>query len=127
MVDSSDWKIRGNVHRDAKVFREVLEGEDRTAFEREFRGALWEVAQDFDTSHIDEVLLRWWGSAVNAAQPITDEERDAIERAERGDFSKVWQQDTDGTFWQRDESGVLWRRDEHGVHRETDSGLRMDG
>ncbi|SDK46049.1 hypothetical protein SAMN04487820_10884 [Actinopolyspora mzabensis] len=69
MVDSGDWKIQDSVHRDAKVFREVLEGEDRTAFEREFRGALWEVTED----------------------------------------------------------GLLRRRDEHGVHRETDSGLRVDG
>ncbi|NYH77069.1 hypothetical protein FHR84_000383 [Actinopolyspora biskrensis] len=125
MVDKSDWKIQGNVSRDAQVFREVLDEEDRPVFEREFRGALWEVARDFDTSHIDNVLIRWWGRAVDAAQPITDEERDAIARAERGDFSKVWQHDTDGTSWQEDENGIIWRKEENGaIHREAPSGLK---
>ncbi|SDO99285.1 hypothetical protein SAMN04487905_101365 [Actinopolyspora xinjiangensis] len=124
--DRTHWKIQGNVTRDAQLFRAILEGEDRAQFEREFRQALTRVSEDFDTSHIDHVLNRWWGSAVDAAQPITDDERDAIERAERGDFSRVWQHDTDGTSWRRDENGVLWRRDEHGVHRETETGLRAD-
>ncbi|SDQ12911.1 hypothetical protein SAMN04489718_0373 [Actinopolyspora saharensis] len=36
---------------------------------------------------------------------VLDEERDAIARTERGDFSKVWTLDTDSTFWRRDEKG----------------------
>ncbi|WP_052428620.1 DUF6247 family protein, partial [Actinopolyspora erythraea] len=104
----------------------VLEGEDRAEFEREFRQALTKVSEDFDTSHIDDVLNRWWGHAGMTAQPITDDEQDAIERADRGDLSKFWTLDTDQTFWKRDENGDLWRGDENGTYRETESGLRTD-
>ncbi|SDO99229.1 hypothetical protein SAMN04487905_101363 [Actinopolyspora xinjiangensis] len=124
--DRTHWKIQGNVTRDAQLFRAVLEGEDRAEFEREFRQALTRVSEDFDTSHIDHVLNRWWGHAGMTAQPITDDERDAIERADRGDPSKFWTLDTDQTFWKRDENGDLWRSDENGTYRETESGLRTD-
>jgi len=47
----------------------VLDGENRAAFEEEFRAALAEVAETFDVDRLNRVVRRWWPRAVLDANP----------------------------------------------------------
>ncbi|MGH4017714.1 MAG: DUF6247 family protein [Pseudonocardiaceae bacterium] len=47
----------------------ALDGENRAAFEEEFRTALIEVAETFDVDRLDQVVWRWWPRAVLDANP----------------------------------------------------------
>jgi len=47
----------------------ALDGENRAAFEDEFRTALAEVAETFDVDRLSQVMRRWWPRAVLDAHP----------------------------------------------------------
>ncbi len=47
----------------------ALDGENRAAFEAEFRAALVEVAETFDVDRLTQVARRWWPRAVLDAHP----------------------------------------------------------
>jgi hypothetical protein len=69
-------------------------------FEAEFRSALALAAQNLDLSGPQVVLAHWQAVAVMAANPLTDEEREQIERAKAGDVSGLlsWHQDENGSW-----------------------------
>jgi Family of unknown function (DUF6247) len=56
-------------------------------FEAEFRSALALAGKDFDLSKPQAVLTHWQAMATMAANPLTDQEREQLERARAGDFS----------------------------------------
>jgi len=47
----------------------ALDGENRAAFEEDFRAALAEVAETFDVDRLSQVVRRWWPRAVLDANP----------------------------------------------------------
>ena len=59
-------------------------------FGAEFRIALAEADDDFDTSRIDQVLNRWWGVAHLRLNPPTAEEGAVAEMLATGDFGPAW-------------------------------------
>lgn len=69
-------------------------------FEAEFRSALALAAENLDLSGPQAVLAHWQAVAMMAANPLTDQEREQIERAKAGDFSGLltWHQDENGTW-----------------------------
>jgi hypothetical protein len=69
-------------------------------FEDEFRSALALAAQNLDLSGPQAVLAHWQAVAMMAANPLTVEEREQIERAMVGDFSGLlsWHQDENGSW-----------------------------
>ena len=69
-------------------------------FEAEFRSALTLAAQNLDLSGPQAVLAHWQAVAMMAANPLTDEEHEQIERAKAGDFSGLlsWHQDENGSW-----------------------------
>lgn len=60
--------------------------EECTQFEMEFRSALALAADSLDLSGPQAVLKHWQAVAIIAANPLTDEEREQLERAKAGDF-----------------------------------------
>ncbi|KXO99079.1 hypothetical protein AXK58_24300 [Tsukamurella tyrosinosolvens] len=56
-------------------------------FDAEFRIALAEADDDFDTARIDRVLNRWWAVAHLRLNPPTAEERELVERVAAGDLT----------------------------------------
>jgi hypothetical protein len=69
-------------------------------FETEFRSALALAAQNLDLSGPQAVLTHWQAVAMMAANPLTDDEREQIERAKAGDVSGLlsWHQDETGSW-----------------------------
>ncbi|MGH3801032.1 MAG: DUF6247 family protein [Pseudonocardiaceae bacterium] len=69
-------------------------------FEAEFRSALALAAENLDLSGPQAVLAHWQAVAMMAANPLTDEEREQIERAKAGDFGGLltWHQDENGSW-----------------------------
>lgn len=69
-------------------------------FEEEFRSALALAALNLDLSGPQLVLVHWQAVAMMAANPLTAEEREQIERAKTGDFSGLlsWHQDENGSW-----------------------------
>lgn len=69
-------------------------------FEAELRSALALAAEDLDLSGPQAVLVHWQAVAMMAANPLTDEEREQIERAKAGDFSGLltWHQGENGRW-----------------------------
>lgn len=47
----------------------ALDGENRAAFEEDFRAALAEVVETFDVDRLNQVVRRWWPRAVLDANP----------------------------------------------------------
>jgi hypothetical protein len=91
------------VERSGPAIRAVLlaYAPERCAqFEAEFPSALALAAENLDLSGPQAVLARWQAVAMMAANPLTDEEREQINRAKAGDFSGLltWHQDEDGTW-----------------------------
>jgi len=74
-----------------------------TQFEAEFRSALALAAENLDLSGPQAVLTHWQTVAMMAANPLTDDEREQIDRAKAGDFSGL-------LIWHRDENGNWVRR-----------------
>jgi hypothetical protein len=56
-------------------------------FEAELRSALARAAKDLDLSGPQAVLTHWHAVATMAANPLTDDEREQIERATTGDLT----------------------------------------
>lgn len=77
------------------ALREVAPDECVT-FEAEFRSALAEAGDDFDTRRVDDVLNRWWGIAYLRCNPPTDDERAAVAHARDGSFSGLYEQNESG-------------------------------
>lgn len=69
-------------------------------FEADFRSALALAAENLDLSGPQAVLAHWQAVAMIAANPLTDEEREQIERAKVGDFGGLltWHQDEKGSW-----------------------------
>lgn len=74
-----------------------------TQFEQEFRSALALAAETLDLSGPQAVLVHWQAVAMMAANPLTDEEREQVERAKAGDFSGLlsWHPDENGSWVRR--------------------------
>ncbi|HET9254601.1 MAG TPA: DUF6247 family protein [Pseudonocardiaceae bacterium] len=49
-----------------------------------FRRALADAGNDFDLSHVNTVLDRWWGIAAVCANPLTEQERKLVTQARAG-------------------------------------------
>lgn len=56
-------------------------------FEAEFRSALTLAADSLDLSGPQTVLKHWQAVAIMEANPLTDEERENLKRAQAGDSS----------------------------------------
>ncbi|SFD80712.1 hypothetical protein SAMN04487819_103268 [Actinopolyspora alba] len=114
--------------REARCIREALDRTDpqrRAEFDRDFQEALRKVAEDYNTGHIDTVLDDWWGTAILAEYPPTEEEEAIKARVDRGDFSGLIRVDETGLEWREDAHGNLWRTDDNGkLWRETPDGKR---
>jgi Family of unknown function (DUF6247) len=69
-------------------------------FEQEFRSALALAAETLDLPGPQAVLVHWQTVAMMAANPLTDEERERVERAKAGDFSGLlsWHQNENGSW-----------------------------
>lgn len=72
-------------------------------FEAAFRSALALAADSLDLSGPQAILKHWQAVAIMAANPLTDEEREQLERAKAGDFSglRTWHQGEDGNWVSR--------------------------
>ena len=68
------------------------------AFELEFHQALTGAAATFDTSAIDQVLTRWWRTAVLRSIQLSDVEKDQVRRAKAGNVAGLLEQASDGSF-----------------------------
>jgi hypothetical protein len=68
--------------------------------EQDFRSALALAAETLDLSRPQEVLVHWQAVAMMATNPLTDGEREQVERAKAGDFSGLinWDQDENGSW-----------------------------
>jgi Family of unknown function (DUF6247) len=100
VTDTPDYTPRV-VERSGPAIREALlaYAPERCAqFEAEFRSALALAADSLDLSGPQAVLKHWQAVAIMAVNPLTDEEREQLERAEAGDFSGL-------ITWHRGEGG----------------------
>lgn len=78
------------VERTGPAIREPLRAaapDELPDFEAQFRIAVAEADDDFDTARIDRVLNRWWALAHLRLNPPTSEERALIERVAAGNMS----------------------------------------
>lgn len=89
-TDAPDYTPR-SVERSGPAIRAALltyaSAEECAQFEAEFRSALALAADSLDLSGPQAVLKHWQAVAIIAANPLTDEEREQLERAKAGDFS----------------------------------------
>lgn len=79
-----------SVERSGPAIREVLlaYAPERCAeFEEEFLSALAVAKKSFDLSGPQAVLKHWQAVAIMEANPLTNKERENLERARAGDFS----------------------------------------
>ncbi len=67
-------------------------------FEVELRSALARAAEDLDLSGPQAVLTHWHAVATMAANPLTDVEREQIERAKAGDHTGLSTRDENGNW-----------------------------
>ena len=67
-------------------------------FEADLRQALTAATQDLDLTRVEAVLARWYPRAVMAANPLTTQEREQIERVRTGDLSGLRVRNPDGTW-----------------------------
>jgi len=69
-------------------------------FEDELRSALALTTQNLDLAGPQAVLAHWQAVAMMAANPLTAEEREQVERAKASDFSGLlsWHQDENGSW-----------------------------
>ena len=58
---------------------------NRRSLEAELRDALARASDNLDVARVDEVLSRWHSRATIVANPLTEEEREAVRRARAGD------------------------------------------
>jgi hypothetical protein len=89
-TDTPDYTPR-SVERSGPAIRAALltyaSAEECAQFKAEFRSALALAADSLDLSGPQAVLKHWQAVAIIAANPLTDEEREQLERAKAGDFS----------------------------------------
>ena len=84
-------------------------------FEAEFRSALELATQNLDLSGPQAVLAHWQAVAMMAANQLTDEEREQIERAKAGEFSGL-------LTWHQDEKGELGSAVDVALHAQVGCG-----
>ena len=61
--------------------------QERPRFEAELRDALARASDDLDVARVDEVLSRWHSRATIVANPLTEEQQEAVRRARAGDLT----------------------------------------
>ncbi len=66
---SGRYRVRIPVGQTGPAVWTALDGENRAAFEEEYRAALAEVAETFDVDRLSQVVRRWWPRAVLDANP----------------------------------------------------------
>ncbi|MBA2324505.1 MAG: hypothetical protein H0V92_11015 [Pseudonocardiales bacterium] len=69
-----------------------------TDFETEFGQAIAAAAASLDLAGPLAVLDRWWGIAAIRANPLSDAERDQLDRARKGDFAGLMTRDEHGDW-----------------------------
>lgn len=72
--------------------------DDVPEFDAELRAALEQADGDHDRAEVRQVVLRWGGRAALRADPLTDEELAALERARAGDSRGLRVLQDDGTW-----------------------------
>jgi hypothetical protein len=102
-TDTTDYTPPRVVARSGPAIRAALlaHAPERCAqFEAEFRSALALAADSLDLSGPQAVLKHWQAVAIMAANPLTDEQREHIERAKVGDFRGLhtWHRGEDGNW-----------------------------
>ncbi len=87
------------VERSGPAIRAVLAKlapDELAEFEAEFRIALADADDTFDLAPVNQVLDRWWARAHLRLHPPTADERAAVERARRHDFSGLVHRTAEG-------------------------------
>lgn len=90
------------IDRSGPAIRTVLADlapQECAEFEAEFRRALAEADEDFDTSRVDALIGRWWARAIVLLNP-DPEANAAWERIKAGDTSDLveqWRPQPDGS------------------------------
>lgn len=69
MTDSVPTAFVPRLDKSGPAVWMALDGENRVAFEAEFRAVLTEVAESFDVDRLTQVVWRWWPRAVLDAHP----------------------------------------------------------
>lgn len=93
----------GKIERSGPAIRAVLEScapQALPRFEEEFRLAARAAGEQLDLAPLDEVLDRWWGLAALYANPLSEDEENALARARAGDYTGFSSLNPDGT-WQQ--------------------------
>lgn len=62
-----------------------LSPQEANRFQNEYRDALTHAAETFDLTEAESMLTRWWGIANIRANPLTDEERQLVQRVQAGE------------------------------------------
>jgi hypothetical protein len=89
-VDRSGAGIRAALARHAPA--------ECTRFEADLRDALSAAVQDLDLTRVEAVLARWYPRAVIAANPLTPDEQEQVQRARDGDLTGLRVRNPDGTW-----------------------------
>ncbi|MGQ0778109.1 MAG: DUF6247 family protein [Pseudonocardiales bacterium] len=69
MTDSATTAFVPRLDKTGPAVWTALDGENRAAFEEDFRTALAEVVETFDVDRLNQVVRRWWSRAVLDANP----------------------------------------------------------
>jgi hypothetical protein len=96
------------VQRSGPAIRKVLAElapDELVDFEAEFRVALAETDDDFDLARVEAVITKWWGIAHLRLHPPTAGEMAAIQQANDGDFTGLYQEIEPGNWVQLSTSG----------------------
>lgn len=80
------------------ALRRYSSAEDCAQFEAELRSALIRATEDLDLSGPQKVLAHWHALATTEANPLTDEEREQIERMKAGDYTGWHARDEHGNW-----------------------------
>jgi hypothetical protein len=75
--------------------------DDLVDFEAEFRCALAEADDNFDLSHVQAVINKWWGRAHLRLHPPTTDELAAVARVAAGDETGLHTRTADGNWVRR--------------------------
>lgn len=78
------------VERTVPAIRAALERlgtGDIESFDADFRRALQLAGEVLDLAPVEELLNRWWARAVAGSNPLSDLEREQLQRARRGDLT----------------------------------------
>jgi hypothetical protein len=90
------------VNRSGPAIRAVLTDlapQEGAEFETEFRRALAETDEDFDTSRVDALIGRWWARAIVLLNPdlAADTAWERIKAGDASDLVAQWRPQPDGS------------------------------